>query len=89
MPYQVTFRAFTPEIEQVLIAFATSTNGTIVRTINVFPASGAAGSSNRARPNMAPQPTPIRTAGGAQEFLNEQLLRVTMEIVVVKLVPGA
>ena len=89
VPYQVTFRAFTPEIEQVLIAFATSTNGTIVRTINVLPASEAAISINRTRPNMAPQPMPIRTAGGAQEFLNEQLLRVTMEIEIVKLAPGA
>ena len=85
MPYQVTFRAFTPEIEQVLIALATSTNGTIVRTINVLPASGI----NGMRPNMAPQQMPLRTAGGAQEFLNEQLLRVTMEIEIVKLAPGA
>lgn len=95
MPYQVTFRAFTPEIAHVLVAFATSTNGILVRTMNVLPVSETPVSNNRIlSPNMTPQPPssqpmPIRSGSGAQEFLNEQLLRVTMEIEIVKLAPGA
>ena len=92
-PYQVTFRAFTPELAQVLIAFATSPHGVIVQTVNVLPASTAAIPGNGTRPDMmpqpaTPQPTVVRTASGAQVFLNEQLLRVTMEIEIVKLAPG-
>ena len=82
-PYRMTFRAFTPEIAQVLIAFATSPHGTIVRTVNVQPASSAT-----MPPPPAVLPTADRTRSGAQTFLNEQLLRVTMDIEIVKLAPG-
>jgi hypothetical protein len=100
-PYQVTFRAFTPEIAQALIAFASSENGTIVQSISVLPVSEANTALNASpgasafaqRMGLAPrstdlQPPPIRTPNGSQEFLNEQLLRVTMEIEVVRLAPG-
>ncbi len=80
-PYQVTFRAFTPEMAKVLIALAASQHGTIVRSVNVQPAGAAA-----AMPH--PAPAAGRGGGGALAFLNEQLLRVTMEIEMVKLTPG-
>ena len=79
-PYRVTFRAFTPEMAQVLIALAASPHGMIVRTVNVQPASAATAS--------APPPAAGRSGGGALPFLNEQLLRVTLEIEIVKLAPG-
>ena len=88
-PYRVTFLAFTPEIAQVLIAFATSPHGTIVRTINVQPASGATTTGGRTS-GMSPSafpPTAGRSGGGALPFLNEQKLRVTMVIEIVKLAP--
>jgi len=89
-PYRVTFRAFTPEIAQVLIAFAASPHGTIVRSVNVQPASAATSSGGRTAgmPPSAYPPAAGRSGGGALPFLNEQLLRVTMEIEVVTLAPG-
>jgi hypothetical protein len=75
-PYQVTFRGFSPEIARVLEAVAESPHGMIVRTMSVQPAGADTG---------APPPMPSR--GGLQTVLNEQMLRVTMVIEVVKLTP--
>ena len=88
-PYRVTFRTFTPEMAQVLIAFASSPHGFIVRTVNVQPA-GAAAPGGRAAgmATSAFPPAAGRGGSGALPFLNEQLLRVTMEIEIVKLAPG-
>ena len=41
-PYTVTFRAFSPEVGQVLTGFASSRHGFIVKSINVQPAGAAA-----------------------------------------------
>jgi hypothetical protein len=83
-PYQITFRSFSPEIGAVLAGFASSPHGFIVKGINVQLAGAAA--------TMAPSPTapgallaPGR--GGLQAVLNEQLLRVTLVVEVVKLLP--
>jgi hypothetical protein len=87
-PYQITFRSFSPEIGVVLAGFASSPYGFIVKGINVQPA-GAAGT-------MSPNPTGTALApgaplapgrGGLQAMLNEQLLRVTLVVEVVKLLP--
>jgi hypothetical protein len=80
VPYQVTFRAFSPEIARVLEVFATSQHGFIVKTISVQPA-GATGTT------VAAAPAPLPGRGGLQTVLNEQLLRVTMMVEVVKLTP--
>jgi hypothetical protein len=100
VPYQITFRAFSPEIAQTLKAFASSPNAFIVKTISVQPAgaSGASatsaaspyGSVDAAAP--APPSTPAPSAsmpnkGGWQTVLNEQLLRVTLTVELVKLTP--
>jgi hypothetical protein len=81
-PYVVTFRAFSPEIGEVLANFASSSHGFIVKGINVQPAGAASagGSAPPATPVLAP---PGR--GGLQTVLNEQLLRVTLAVDVVKL----
>lgn len=83
VPYQVTFRAFSPEIARVLKAFASSPNGFIVKTISVQPA-GATGTTTT---DAGAPPAPLSGKGGWQTILNEQLLRVTLMVEVVKLTP--
>jgi hypothetical protein len=90
-PYQVTFRGFSAEIAQVLEAFAASPNGFVVKTISVLPASmtpatGDQGVTQSAAPMTTPMPLPGK--GGLQTVLNEQMLRVTLVVEVVKLLPG-
>ena len=76
--------------------FAASPNGFIVKGLNVSPAgmTPAAGGYGRGdgglpgegfAPPVAPVPVPGR--GGLPGFLNEQLLRVTLEVVIVKPLP--
>jgi hypothetical protein len=84
-PYQITFRSFSPEIGAVLAGFASSPHGFIVKGINVQLAGAAA--------TMSPDttaPAPVSGAPGRvglQTVLNEQLLRVTLVVEVVKLLP--
>jgi hypothetical protein len=86
-PYAVTFRAFSPEIAQMLAGFASSPHGFIVKSINVQPAEAMAS------PEMGAPPPPVSTPGappgkgGLQTALQEQLLRVTIEVEIVKLLP--
>jgi hypothetical protein len=87
-PYQITFRSFSPDIAQVLAGFASSPHGFIVKSISVQAAGALAATSPDA---TAPSPTPVPTVtpgrGGLQTVLNEQLLRVTLVVEVVKLLP--
>jgi hypothetical protein len=87
-PYLITFRSFSPEIGAVLAGFASSPHGFIVKGINVQLA-GAAGAMSPGPTGLAPGPgapvTPGR--GGLQTVLNEQLLRVTLVVEIVKLLP--
>jgi hypothetical protein len=98
-PYTVTFRAFSPEIAQTLAGFASSPDGFVVTSINVQPA-GAAGMEVGPGMGMGAfgggefrggPPTPIPVAmpakGGLQTVLQEQLLRATVEVEIVKLLP--
>ena len=89
VPYQVTFRAFSPEIAKVLEAFASSPNGFIVKAISVQPAGAGTGANGMASYDAgAPQqPAPMPGKGGLQTVLNEQLLRVTLTVELVKLTP--
>ena len=102
-PYAVTFRSFTHELELVLAGFAASPNGFIVKGINVSPAGmtpstmtygggrgegampGGEGYGQPFAPAVAPTAVPGK--GGLTAFLNEQLLRVTLEVVIVKPMP--
>lgn len=90
-PYTVTFRSFSPEIAQTLAGFASSRNGFIVKSINVQPAGAAQMEASpvftpaSVRGNPVPGAMPAK--GGLQTVLQEQLLRATMEIVIVKLTP--
>lgn len=84
-PYVVTFRGFSPEIAQVLAGFARSPHGFIVCGVNVQPASGMmAGEPQPAAPASA---APMPGKGGLQTVLKEQLLRATVKIELVKLLP--
>lgn len=101
-PYVITFRCFTPELARAISAFATSSNTFLIRAINVEPAGSAdaAASQDEAAPaaygryrRMSPEferpAAPAVTAGrgGLPTVLKEQLLRVTMEVGFVNLLP--
>ena len=114
-PYVITFRSFTPEIAQVISAFATSSNAFIIKSVNVQPAAAAMagdesqpGQPGMMQPGMNPDGYPPRRygypngyappgavppaaqpsgKGGLQTILKEQLLQVTLEIDLVKLLP--
>jgi hypothetical protein len=86
-PYAVTFRSFSGELSTVLDGFAASPNGFIVKGISVAPAGQAAQAD--AGPNGLPPVTapPSAGRGGLPTVLNEKLLRVTLQIEIVKLSP--
>jgi len=105
-PYTVNFRAFSPEIAQVLAGFASSPHGFIVKSINVQPAGvvpmeassamlmggfggggGGGGSYIPPPPPVPPVPGAMPSKGGLQTVLQEQLLHVTVEVEIVKLLP--
>ena len=89
VPYQVVFSGFSAEIARVLEAFAASPHGFIVTAISVQPAGAAPGPNTGAYgPNPGSLPAaPVPGKGGLQTVLNEQLLRATMTVQVVKLAP--
>jgi hypothetical protein len=98
-PYTVVFRAFSPEIAQTLAAFASSPSCFIVKGIVVQPAGdttvGMAASmtpagyeDRRYQPPQSALAAPVITGkGGLQTVLKEQLLRVTLQVELVKLLP--
>jgi len=90
-PYEITFRCFSQDLANVLSGFSSSPHGFIVTDIKVQPATetAAAAASPAGEEIMGNQPsqpssTPINQ-GGLQTVLKEQLLSVTMKVVVVKL----
>jgi len=103
-PYQVTFRCFSQDLAGVLSSFAASSHGFIVKDINVQPAAGVAASSATSNPGgdaggfgqppFVPSRMPVgRPAapigrGGLQTVLDEQLLSITLDVEIVKLLPG-
>ncbi|HUA65759.1 MAG TPA: Amuc_1100 family pilus-like protein [Alphaproteobacteria bacterium] len=78
-PYAITFRCFSGDLGNVLSRLASSDHGFIVTGINVTPAGGAMTAAN----GTGNQPTPTST--GLVTVLDEQLLRVSLGIEVVKL----
>jgi len=98
-PYVVNFRCFTAELSRVMGGFATASNTFIVKSVNVQPAGAATavapnpgmegqGFPPQMQPPMQPPPgQPVPGKGGLQTILKEQLLRVTVEVELVKLLP--
>jgi len=94
-PYAITFRSFSPELASVLAGFADSPNGMIVKAVNLQPAAvvepaGGGGpspyqpyQSRDGIPGM-PQPPAVPGRGGLPTVLKEQMLRITLEVVIVK-----
>ena len=99
-PYVVTFRAFTPELSRVISAFSSASNTFLIKAINIQPA-GAASFSAAPTPTMpdrfadplalsgqpVPAALPVAGKGGLPTVLKEQLLRVSLEVGIVKLLP--
>jgi hypothetical protein len=76
-PYAITFRCFSRDLGNVLSKLASSNHGFMVTGVNVMPAEGM---------EVNGGPGPDRTGqDGLQTALDEQLLRVTLGIEVVKL----
>jgi len=101
VPWQITFLAFSPEIAQVLDGFAASPHAIIVKGINVQPAEATVAAQMVPEYNgygrYAATALPGRGIrvqggragrGGLETVLDERLLRVTIEIEIVKLTPG-
>ncbi len=88
-PFTVTFRAFSPEIARTLAGFASSPAGFVVTSINVQPAGAVQMETPSGAPPSAPAPVPVAMPGkgGLQTVLQEQLLRTTIEVEIVKLLP--
>ena len=96
-PYVVTFRSFTPELARVLAGFAASPHGLVVKAVNVGPAGAVTPTAGGPPPfgqyggpglPAPPQPTVANPSrGGPPTVLKEQLLRITMEVVIVKPLP--
>ena len=90
-PYAVTFRSFSGELASVLAAFAASPHGFVVEGINISPAgmAPAAGGSPEGGgpPPMMPPPGGMPGRGGLPTVLNEQLLRITLKVMIVKPLP--
>lgn len=88
-PYAVTFRCFSSDLAEVLAKLAASNHGFIVTGINVMPAGGMAvtGVDGNQMPGMGnPNANPNGNPNGElQTVLDEQLLRVSLGIEVVKL----
>jgi len=99
-PYEVTFRCFSQDLAGVLSSFASSPHGFIVKGINVQPAAGVTALSTTpspggemggfAQPPFAPSRMPAAPIGrgGLQTVLDEQLLSITLDVEIVKLLPG-
>jgi hypothetical protein len=92
-PYVVTFRCFTPELSRVIAAFAASSNALFIKAINIQPA-GAASANSAAEAMSSGQPATVLAAlpagaakGVLPTVLKEQLLRVSLELELVKLLP--
>jgi hypothetical protein len=81
-PYAVTFRCFSGDLGNVLSKLASSDHGFSVTGINVMPASGVASAGGGSQPPEVQQPV---SSSGLQTVLDEQLLRVSLGIQVVKL----
>jgi len=101
-PYEVTFRGFSSDIANVLTAFASSPNGFVIQSVSVQPAAATAateampgnanpggGSPEYNVPTPAAAPVTQPRRGGLQTMLNEQMLRVTLKIEIVKLTPNS
>lgn len=86
-PYVITFRSFGPELAQVLDGFKSSAHGFVIRGLNVQPAGITAGATTMPGEQQPAGAAPTPGKGGLQTVLKEQLLRITMEVEVVKLVP--
>jgi hypothetical protein len=101
-PYEVTVHAFTPELATALQSFYKSTNGLVVKSIQVEVAPSAAADPNlppapvNPPVNRSPPPGPrpgVPVAAKPQEtiktVLNERLLKITMLIDVMRTRPAS
>jgi len=100
-PYVINFQSFGPEIARIFAGFAASPHCFIIKSINVLPTNGSSnqgGPMNMGGPHMGRgrgmfiPPTQNQEVvptdkSGLTTVLKEQLLRVSLEVEIVKLQP--
>ena len=97
IPYEVSFRCFSSDLAAVLDGFKQSPHGFIVKTLRVDPAASfvagetpsAAAPEAAARPGAASGPGVAPARGGLSIVINEKLLRASLLLEVVRLLPQA
>jgi hypothetical protein len=85
-PYVVTFRGFSAELASVLAGLAASPHVFVVKAMSIQPA-GASAQPGETSVAAMPAPAVAPRKGELPTVLNEQLLRITLEIVIVKPLP--
>ena len=83
-PYEVRFTCFSPELANVLSRLATDSHGLVTKVLNVrhdFSVGGSGGNAPYAEPPPAPGSKTLPVE------LDEKQLNVTLELVIVKLLP--
>lgn len=96
-PYEVVFHAFSTELATALASFYKSTNGLIVKSIDIAPAPAVEpGQLAANQPLVTPTPAPRPTATpataakpteGVKTLLNEKLLKITLVVEVLRALP--
>jgi hypothetical protein len=91
-PYVLNIHCFTPELAAVITGFASSPSSFIIRSVNIdrgtgSTAFGSAAPGNQGAGAGAPPMQPVPGKGGLPTVLKEQLLHVTLEVDLVKLLP--
>jgi hypothetical protein len=81
MPYEVKFRAFTPELATVLESFLQSPYAFVVQSISIAPSQAAGGAAPAGRPS------PPRTGRPPLTVIDENPMTVTLLIEAARLVP--
>jgi len=81
-PYEISFRCFGTELSAIMTAFASSDYCFIVESVNVAKDTGGGPGD---APRTVPTAAPVTGRGGLPTFLDEEQLKVTMMLELVKL----
>ena len=84
-PYEISFRCFGTELSSVLTAFASSDYCFIVESVNVENAKDTGNSSGDTTTHTMTTAAPVAGRGGLPTFLDEEQIKVTMLLELVKL----
>jgi len=84
-PYEISFRCFGTELSSIMTAFASSDYCFIVESVNVEVAKDAGSGNGDTAARTVAATAPVSGRGGLPTFLDEEQLKVTMMLDLVKL----